>query len=96
LKEAKGCDRVKLMLQKEIESMRRTFDTISVSGHGNNDVSENGDDFSERGTGLGVFADAGKPFKFEDIASITFANGSATDTSAARGLLAVSDFLRAC
>jgi len=81
LKEAKGSDRVKLLLQKEIDEMRKTRGTMSVA---------DGDSISG-GRVLGV---QGKPFKFEDETgrNIAFSSGSAK-SSAEGGIGSLLTFL---
>jgi signal recognition particle receptor subunit beta len=95
-KEAKGSERVKLLLQKEIDGMRKTSGKMAVSG-GDNDadvLAASGDSDANSGA-LEGFSDSGKPFKFDNNESVTFASGSALDKGASGGLTAVVDFLRA-
>lgn len=62
-KEAKSSDRVKVILQREIDSMRKTSGTISEAG-----LSEQGNKV------LGV---DGHVFSFDSMRKVTFASGSA-------------------
>ena len=87
---AKGPDRVKVILQKELEGLRKTAGTMGVAGFGDND----GDGAGSRVLGG---SGGGAPYKFEDDGerTVTFASGSAKDPAAAGGVAAVVEFLEA-
>eukprot|EP00613_Pedinella_sp_CCMP2098_P071614 CAMPEP_0171913926 /NCGR_PEP_ID=MMETSP0993-20121228/12176_1 /TAXON_ID=483369 /ORGANISM="non described non described, Strain CCMP2098" /LENGTH=286 /DNA_ID=CAMNT_0012548107 /DNA_START=28 /DNA_END=888 /DNA_ORIENTATION=- len=97
-KEAKGSERVKMLLQKEIEGMCKTSAKMPIAGSDDGDGDELGSSSSSSSSlgALAGYAEAGKPFKFDDTGSVTFASGSAIDSEASGGLKAVVGFLRAC
>lgn len=84
--EAKNSNRVKMLLQKEIDDMRKTSGTMTTAG------GEGGEAGSDRAAILGP---VGKSFKFDEWAerSVTFASSSAVSED---GLAALAEFIAAC
>ncbi len=81
VKEHKAADRLKVLLQREVDSLRKSSGTIGVAG--------------ATATTDAHSPDQGQPFSFDSPRAVAFASGSAVDPGAAGGLAAVKDFVRA-
>lgn len=90
--DAKNHDRVKVLLQREVDNMRKTGTTMGVV-----------DNTATSTTSLRINGDLNTPFTFEfdessGIAPVTFASGTAIGggDDASEGLASLIEFMESC